>query len=463
MGKIKLKYSSQISELIMLLGIVVIFVGCGQQNKSQESSMQNSIPSVQHVVWSKNSSIYEVNVRQFTPEGTLNAFAEHLGEIKALGVDIIWLMPIYPVGEKNRKGGLGSGYSVKDYRAVNPDMGTLEDLQNLVKQAHELGMYVLLDWIANHTAWDNNLTLEHPEWYNKDSLGQFMPPVADWADVIDLNYDQPDLRSYMIESMEYWLKEADVDGFRCDMAHMVPTDFWNEARKNLDQVKPVFMLAETENPDLVQEAFDMNYTWELFHIMEDIAQGKKDVASLRQNLLSEGEKYSPDAYRMNFTSNHDENSWAGTVFERFGDATKTFAALTTVLPGMPLVYSGQEVGLSKRLSFFEKDQIDWQNSDFRPLYTTLLEHKKSNQALWNGIAGGALEEIETDQSERVFAFSRQKNDGLVVAIFNLSPDSVSTTLSTSPDLKNLKDIISKESPTSNTFALAPWEFFILTQ
>ena len=445
--------------------MAIWLMGCDKPRQKEMSTSKSSIPSAVHPKWAKNTSIYEVNIRQYTPEGTIRAFTPHLDQIKSLGVDVIWLMPIYPVGELNRKGSLGSGYSIKDYRAVNPDMGTLDDLQALVDKAHGLDMHVLLDWVANHTAWDNSLTTEHPEWYTMDSLGNFMSPVPDWSDVIDLNYDNEGLRTYMIESLKYWVEAADIDGYRCDMAHMVPTAFWDSARVALDAIKPVFMLAETENPDLLYQAFDMNYTWELFHIMEAVASGSKNVQDIRDNLKKEATKYGPDAYRMYFTTNHDENSWAGTVFERFGDGAEAFAALTVMLPGMPLVYSGQEAGLNKRLPFFEKDTINWQNTTWRKFYTTLLTLKKNNKALWNGTNGGQLIELSTSAPDEIFAFTREKDGQTIVALFNLSPKTMNFTLESTLELKKMNNIFTNElfdGVNGDNFVLGPWNYLILT-
>ena len=215
------------------------------------------VSKVVHPEWSKNANIYEVNIRQYSPEGTFNAFTDDLPRLQAMGVDIIWLMPIHPIGELNRKGTLGSYYAVQDFNAVNPEFGTEEDLRALVNKAHELGMKVILDWVANHSAWDNVWTI-NKEWYTLDEEGNFVPPIEDWSDVIDFNYDNPELREAMLSALEYWVREFDIDGYRCDVAGMVPTDFWVHAHTELDKIKDVFMLAEDGEPELLLEAFDMN-------------------------------------------------------------------------------------------------------------------------------------------------------------------------------------------------------------
>ena len=378
--------------------------------------------TVVHPEWSINSSIYEVNVRQYTPEGTFKAFQRHLPELKKMGIGIVWIMPINPIGEKNRKGTLGSYYSIKDYKTINPEFGTLEDFKDLVNAIHKQGMHVIIDWVANHSSWDNILTKTHPDFYKKDSLGNFVAPVPDWSDVIAFNYNNPKLWIYMENAMEYWIKECNIDGFRCDVAGMVPTPFWNFVRKELEKIKPVFMLAEAESPDLHKHAFDMTYAWEFHHILKKIYRGKMNVDSLDAYYKRENDNYNPDAYRMFFTTNHDENSWNGTVYERFGDAVKTFAVLCGVVKGMPLIYSGQEAGLNKALRFFDKDTIEWKKSSLRDLYTKLVELKLSNKALRNGLSGGDIERIETNKDDKIFSFLREKENNKVFAVFNLSPE-----------------------------------------
>ena len=260
----------KLSGIIMMIGISGYLISCSIKNKNMKRES-----SVTHPEWSRNSVIYEVNLRQYTPEGTFKAFEQHLPRLKELGVDILWLMPINPIGITNRKGILGSCYSIKDYLAVNPDFGTMDDFKNLVNRAHSLGMKVIIDWVANHSSWDNNLITEHPEWYTHDSTGKIISPNADWTDVADLDYSQPGIREYMKDAMIFWIKETDIDGFRCDMAGMVPVDFWNNAVPVIKKVKPVFMIAEWDTPEMHDTAFDMTYGWELFHLMNSIARGEK--------------------------------------------------------------------------------------------------------------------------------------------------------------------------------------------
>ncbi|MDP2360014.1 MAG: alpha-amylase family glycosyl hydrolase [bacterium] len=330
--------------------------------------------------------IYEVNLRQYTPEGTIAAFQEHLPRLRELGVDILWLMPIHPIGEERRKGGLGSPYSVRDYRDVNPDLGTREDLRRLVATAHALDMRVILDWVANHCAWDNPIVREHPQWLTRGEDGQPRPPVDDWSDVVDLDYERPDLRAWMIESLVFWLREADIDGYRCDVAGMVPTEFWEEARSRLEAVKPVFMLAEWDDPALAGP-FDMSYAWDLHRAGNAYMKGEASVARLDSLVAGEAERWPAGHLQMRFTTNHDENSWNGTEDERLGLAADAFSVLCWTLPGMPLIYSGQEAGLSHRLSFFEKDEIPWRGHPRAALFAALNRLKHTSPALWRAEAG----------------------------------------------------------------------------
>jgi glycosidase len=376
---------------------------------------------IKHPEWSKNATIYQVNTRQFTPEGTLRAAEAHLPRLKDLGVDILWLMPIHPIGETNRKGTLGSPYSVRDYYNVNPEFGALEDLNHFVRAAHKLGMRVILDWVANHTAWDNLLVEQHPEWYARDWKGDFHPtPWWDWEDIIDLDYSQPAVRQYMTEALCYWVREADIDGYRCDVAGFVPTDFWNQARKELDAIKPVFMLAEWESKDLHAEAFDMTYAWTWHDAVHAIAMGKADLGALFKYYSWNEKAYPHDIMRMNFVTNHDKNAWDGTEYELFGDALEAAIVLSVVSEGMPLIYNGQEAGNTRRLKFFEKDPIEWKAHPMGELYKKLLALKKANTALWNAHWGARMIHATNSAPDQVFSFVRQNERDKVFAVINFS-------------------------------------------
>ena len=375
--------------------------------------------------WAQNATIYEVNVRQYSEEGTFEAFARHLPRLKEMGVDILWFMPIHPIGEVERKGSMGSYYSVKDYFGVNPEFGDKDDFRQLVSEIHDLGMYVILDWVANHTAWDAVWTETHPHIYETDEEGNFIiPPGTDWDDTIQLNFDLDETREMMHDALLYWVEEFDIDGYRCDVADRVPTDFWNEARRRMDEIKPVFMLAEAETPEHHEHAFDMSYGWETHHRMNQVASGEFTLSQFEAHLAENREQFPDHAYRMQFTSNHDENSWNGTVFERYGDGAEAFAVLASTIPGMPLVYSGQEAAMDKRLEFFEKDPIEWGDYSLLDFYTRLLHLNRDNKALFNGIHGGELVRLETTSDDQVFAFYREKDEDKVIVLLNLSDEAV---------------------------------------
>jgi len=446
----------------------LIFFSCNNQqveNKKENKQKDKTKLSVyKFPERTKKSNIYEVNIRQYTPEGTIKAFEKHLPRLKKMGIDILWLMPIFPISEKNRKGSLGSYYAVANDKKVNPEFGTEEDLHHLIETAHKDSMLVILDWVANHTGWDNPWITEHPDWYTHDSTEQIISPVPDWTDVADLNYDNQDMRNEMVNSMKFWLTDFDVDGFRCDVAMMVPTDFWDSARIELDKVKPVFMLSEAEQPDLMKTAFDMNYAWNFHHIMNDIAKNKQNADSLRKYFENDPKTYPSKVYRMAFTSNHDENSWNGTVYERMPHSYKTFAVLTFVAPGMPLIYSGQEAGLNKRLKFFDKDTIDWSNLEMQKFYTKLIKLKNENKALWNGKAGSPAYFINTSNPEQILTFNRIKDDNRILVIMNLSDHIAKFHFIKKDFERTYKDYFTEKEvkikPQEN-YTLKPWEFQIL--
>lgn len=385
-----------------------------------------SVAPMPHVSWSRAANIYEVNIRQYTQEGTFKAFAQHLPRLKKMGVDILWLMPIQPIGEKNRKGTLGSYYAVRDYTAVNPEFGTLDDFKALVQQAHGLGMHVIIDWVANHTAFDNPWTKDHSDWYLKNDKGEIYPVTYTdgaepeyWTDVTGLDWRQPGLWQGMTDAMLYWVRATDIDGFRCDVAGKVPTPFWNQARAALDRVKPVFMLAEADKPELHEHAFDMTYGWDTKDLFKAVAKGQADARTLAGFVAHPPKAFPPGAYRMRFTSNHDENSWAGSDTELYGPAFKAMAVLAATLPGMPLIYGGQESGLDKRLAFFEKDPIAWKDYAYAPFYTDLLALKHANPALWNGQYGAPVQVLATG-NDKVFAFRRSLGGNSVQVTVNVS-------------------------------------------
>ncbi len=450
----------------LILGAVCsVSLNSCKNEKQADMKSQTNVPiagysEVVNQEWVKNAVIYEVNIRQYTPEGTFNAFAEHLPRLKSLGAEILWLMPIYPIGQMNRKGELGSYYSVKDYKRINPEFGDLDDFKALVRKVHEQGMHIIIDWVPNHTSWDNILTLEHPDYYKTTEDGNFASPF-DWTDVIQLDYGNKDLRKYMIDAMKYWITETDIDGFRCDVAHMVPIDFWEEARPELEKVKPLFLVAESDQPELNRRAFDVTYGWPFHSLMNEIAAGKKTANAISSYCSRVDSLYPAGSIIMQFTSNHDENSWNGTEYERLDGGVKTFAVLAATIPGMLLIYSGQEAGMDKRLKFFEKDTIKWKEGEMFDFYKELIDLKKSNEALWNGKYGGTLTRINSTDNKSVYAFLRENGENRVFVILNLTGKNVDITLKGSgykgryTEVFNGKKI--KFGKDTNQI-LTPWEY-----
>jgi glycosidase len=449
---------------IILIAIAILLYACESAQDDLQQEITTTYPEK-----AKDMNIYEVNIRQYTPEGTIEAFIPHMDRLKNMGVDILWIMPVQPIGEKNRKEPLGSYYSIKDYTAINPNFGKLKDFKKLVEKAHENEMVVLLDWVANHTAYDHHWSQEHPEYYNLDSVGNLQSPVDDWTDVADLNYENEDLQQAMIKEMKWWITETGIDGFRCDVAGMVPNEFWKKAIDSLEATKDVFMLAEWDEPNMHDAGFDMTYGWEFHHLLNDIAKGKANADSVVSYLEKDKERYDSTAFRMYFTSNHDENSWNGTVFERMGDAYKALAVLTATVPGMPLIYSGQEAGLNKRLSFFDKDTIDWSNLAYEDFYNQLLTLKKKNPALWNGAFGGTFQEFNKAQnSSEILAFSRKKGDNEVLVIMNLSDTTQSFVIDKNYTGKTYQKANNPQltvtfSENQEPLAFDAWSYMILTQ
>ena len=454
-----------LSILVLVLVICLTITGCSIFGRKKELKPFTS--GVIHPEWSENSVIYEVNIRQFTPEGTFNAFAAHLPRLKEQGVDLLWLMPINPIGVTNRKLPLGSYYSVRDFEDVNPEFGNLEDFKNLVSKAHELGFHLIIDWVPNHSSWDNKLTVDHPDWYVKDANGKFIPPVGtDWTDVIQFDWSNKALQDYMIDALKFWINIG-VDGFRVDHPHQTPYVFWERARAELLKIKPVFMIAENEDQtDFMKNGFDMSYAWELHHLMNNIAQGKDSVKILSKYYLKEWAVFPQNVYRMVFLDNHDENSWNGTINSRMGDAQKAFAVFTFTTQGVPLMYNGQEACLSKSLRFFDRDTIKWDTCALTSFYKNLIKLKKSNIALSNGEFGAKMVMLKTNNDRRVFCYSREKEGNRVLVFLNLSKKAVAI----KPSLDNFKDeytdYFAKTKttiPLSDSLRLEPWGYKVLVK
>ena len=413
--------------------------------------------------WANSATIYEVNVRQYTEAGTFKAFEANLPRLQKLGVKILWLMPIHPISKLERKGSLGSPYAVADYKGINPEFGNEADFKSLVNKAHSLGFKVILDWVANHSGWDN-LWTANKSWYHTDGSGNIVPPNNDWTDVAWLNYKNQDMRKAMIDAMAYWVKTFDIDGFRADVAAGVPTDFWKQANTQLQAIKPLFMLAEDQSvQSLLDDAFIANYNWELKDLVKAIADGNKDRTDLEAMATNQTFTYPTRSFPMNFITNHDENSWSGTEFDRLGAAVSAMAALTFTYPGMPLIYSGQEVGNTKRLAFFEKDFIPGLTvaNSTTAFYTKLVSLKAKNAALWNN--SGAKLVPTPGNNDSVIAYSRTTGVNKVLTVINATnaPQKVTLNLTklnaayylfSTGKLTTLK--------TTLTLTLKPWQYEI---
>jgi glycosidase len=362
-------------------------------------------------------------------------------------------MPIHPVGVMKRKGTLGSPYSVRDYNAVNPEFGTLDDFRQLLNRAHTLGFRLIIDLVANHTAWDSKLIQEHPEWFTHDSTGTIVPPIPDWSDVADLDYSQPGLRRYMIEMMKYWVRDIGIDGFRCDVSEMVPSDFWESARAALDEIKPVMMLSEGAYPEHHLKAFDLTYDWNLYHAIAPVLAGTSTARELDRVLALQELIFPWNSLHLRFSSNHDENAWDKADVDKFGTAgAKLAAVLVNTLPGVPLLYNGQEVGNPVKLALFEKIPINWQaRNNFREFYTKLFALRASHPAL----TGNTMIRIPSSNDRRVYAFVRLAAADTLLAVFNFAESEFRGTLNFSNTLLRIEssvtltDLFSEKSSAIN--------------
>ncbi|MBO5716946.1 MAG: alpha amylase C-terminal domain-containing protein [Alistipes sp.] len=421
--------------------------------------------------WSYSAVLYELNVRQFTPEGTFAAARERLPFLRSVGIDAIWLMPIYPIGVEGRKGSLGSYYSICDYKGINEEFGTAADLRDFISAAHSLGMRVLLDWVANHTARDARWLDEKPyDWYEREADGTAKVPW-DWTDTAKLNYANHDVWLGQIDAMRYWVEEFGVDGFRCDMAMLVPIEFWQEASEALHRIKSdIFMLAEAEEDNLFDRAFNMSYQWNIHHIMCDIAKGARRVWDMRNAIHWERAKYPREAMRMSFTSNHDENSWSGSEQSRFGAALDVMSVMTFLMPStMPLIYTGQEVGYNHSFEFFERDAIPaeaYVENRTTELYRRLTSLKHKERALDAGERGGEMIEIENNAKDCMMTFVREVDGSRVVAIVNLSPYTIHADFRTGIYEGKYYDAITGERVVLGDHVerdIAPWQYQILVK
>jgi len=465
----------------IVLPIIVILLACEspkpEPQKPVEKPVQDEVlnpiaPLSEEAI--AQGVLYEANIRQYSNEGTFNAFAADLPKLKKMGVKFLWLMPINPISTNRSKGPLGSYYAVSDFTRVNPEFGTLDDFKNLVKKAHHLGIYVLIDWVPGHTGWDHHWIEEHDDYYLKNSKGEITDPINyqtgqsyGWTDVADLNYNNMEMREVMRQAMRYWVKECDIDGFRIDQAYAVPPAFYDKTFEVLNAIKPVFILAETDiyhtgGLSLVQK-FDASYDWPGHYLSKEIGQGKKPLWHYKRHFRNLLNRYGTENIVVHFVTNHDENSWNGTVEESYGAAGATFMALNFTVPGMPLIYSGQEYDLNKRLLFFEKDSFPKVAGATLKLLQDLGQLKNNHPALAAGANAGSFTPLITSKDDQVFAFQRAKAGDTVTVIANLSKNYAQFTM---PNLKatykrfdNQKE---KVFSPSYQYDMKPWEFWIVT-
>lgn len=385
--------------------------------------------------WSKNAVVYEVNLRQFSEEGTIARFMEHLPRLRDMGVDVLWFMPLHPIGEVNRKGSLGSYYSVKDYLSIAPEYGTEEEFKSLVEKAHGMGMKVIIDWVANHTAWDHPWIYDHSDWYAKTKTGEIATQF-DWTDVAKLDYKNTLMRDEMIKSMQHWVKVYDIDGFRCDVAFLVPLDFWQEARAALEQYKPMYMLAEMEwNTDITKTpdayfnvAFNASYGWNFMGATADYIKGTKTLKQLVDELKSNYSKFPKQMHKLYFLTNHDENSWNGTVDEKYAENWQQIGVMVYTLPqSLPLIYTGEEAALNRRLSFFEKDPIssfEWSNDSRFEWYKNIINLRKSIPAFSSNSGDVTLNDLKVNMIEgdanSVLVYKRKAENSEAYVLINFS-------------------------------------------
>jgi len=413
--------------------------------------------------WTFGTNIYEVNIRQYTKEGTLKAFSRELLRLKEMGVKTLWFMPITPIAQKNKKGTLGSYYAASDYVSVNPEFGTLDDFRTLVKEAHGLDFKVIIDWVANHTGWDHKWTREHPDYYEKEEATGDFKVAAGMNDIIELDFHNPELVAAMIDAMKFWINECDIDGFRCDLAFWVELDFWQKARKELDEIKPLFWFGELdplEHPEYMG-TFDAAYTWTWMHKTEQFYKNQHSIDILR-TVLNEYDAIGESSMRAWFTSNHDENSWNGTEYEKYGDLARPLAVFSCTWNGLPLIYSGQELPNLKRLKFFEKDEINWTGkNELNDFYKTLLDLHTRNSALHPCNPPSKTEKLMIGDSRQVLAYLQKNGDDEVLVILNLSGFEI--TFSTKGVTGMFKEIFSgfkKDFSENDEIYLKGWEYFV---
>lgn len=442
---------------IVALALLILASACKVKEAPAPPQQQTSIT---HPAWIMQGNVYEVNVRQYTPEGTLNAFSKHLDRLKDMGVQTLWFMPLNPISKKDRKGSLGSYYAVADYNTINPEFGTMADWKNIVKEIHNRGMKVVIDWVPNHTGADHTWITSHPDFYVQDSAGK--PAVAfDWADVRQLDYKNSVMQDSMINSMKNWLTTG-IDGFRVDVAWNVPAEFWNKCIPQLKTVKDdIFMLAEGDKAYLSTSGFNAVYPWPMSKAMIKVAKGERDVAILDSIKAVNDTLYARGTIQMYFTSNHDENSWNKSDFETFPGAVHApFAVFTqTMANSVPLIYSGQEEPVLRALQFFDKDPISFGKYDREKFYKTLLDLRTKNPAL---AADAAFNKVSVGDDKALYAFTREKDGKKIFVILNLSAKEQEIVVTDKSLHGNIYNVFmyTKEPLSDQPWKIEPWGYVI---
>lgn len=456
-----------LKKLLLALFVMAAMVSCNSTGNSADGAAANTDSASKtdgHPSWIMQGNIYEVNVRQYTPEGTFNAFAANLQRLKDMGVQTLWFMPITPISKVDRKGELGSYYAVSNYTAINPEFGTMEDWKALVKKCHDMGFKVIIDWVPNHTGGDHYWLTEHPDFYVQDSVtGKALSPY-DWSDTRKLNYANPVLEDSMINALKFWIKESDIDGFRCDVAGDVPDAFWKKCITALRAEKNIFMLAEGNKASLQEDGFDATYTWDEFSMMKRIAKGERPAFALDSVLNRVDSTFPKTRLLMYFTSNHDENSWNKADYATMpGDSHAPFAVLTqTIGKTVPLIYSGQEEPYLDSISFFYKDTISFSKFGRADFYTKLLNLRKTNTAL---AANAAFTKIATSNDSAIYAYSRENGKDKVVVLLNLSATPQTFTLTGADISGNPTNIFTGKTEAvtkGQSFNLAAWGYLVLS-
>mgnify|MGYP006275698395 CR=1 FL=1 len=468
-----------LSAVFAVVVTALLIAGCGGQDTEPAaeapSEQQASTPlditadaGVGEPEWVDDVVMYEIFVPDFSEEGTFQGVVNRLDSLKAMGVNTLWLMPIHPVGEKRAKtniGPLGSPYAVKDYKAANPDYGGDEGFRTLVEEVHSRDMYIIIDWVANHTAWDHPWVSEHPEYYTEGPVdGRFTYPLldgdtTDWTDVVDLNFENREMRTKMVDAMKFWVEEYNIDGFRCDVAHQVPLDFWNAAIDTLETVRPVLMLAEAAEPEMHSVGFDLTYAWPFYGAIKRVWEEDAPASELLAQVDTTLEDLPGASHRLRFTTNHDETAWDASPLDIFGGEEGSEAAfvLATSVPGVPLVYNGQELGVEDTISFFEATPYDWsKQSELRDFYRDYLQFYSTSDVMKNGDF-----DILTPDADDAVVFSRATEEDELLVVVNVRGEEVSVTLPSDYADQSLVDVMTDASVSGPELTLEPYGYHLL--